>query len=274
MSVLPFMILIRVLLFFLFVLGVCPGTSAAEDAQKAGDAMLERARQLSDIRSPNAPAFRLNVSFSFIGPDLETVQGTYTEVWISNSQWRRETVVGDLRRIEVGGPTKLWLLDSGKDNFPERAAEVSTAMNVFPARGAEFEFESITEPDAITQCYVTKAKGQKRQRHALCFDKQNNVLVENITPQLVGDRVADYSCDYEKFLKFGVYFFPREVACSKDRHQIMQAKVVELSSEPPSDAAFFNPPTGALEMGNCPVDTVPPHTVTAVDPQYPFGARD
>src|SRR5277367_4778453 len=76
----------------------------APDIQKRADALLEKARQLSNIRSPNAPAFRLKATFSFTGRDLETVEGTYTEVWISRSQWRREILVKDFHRIEVAGP--------------------------------------------------------------------------------------------------------------------------------------------------------------------------
>lgn len=84
----------------------------AQDVQSRAEALMQHARQLSDIRSSGAPAFRLTATFSFVGDDLEAVQGTYTETWASDSQWRRETVVNNLRRIEVGAPSRLWLLDS------------------------------------------------------------------------------------------------------------------------------------------------------------------
>jgi len=213
------MMLLRAIVFSIILLVVFRGASAAEDQQKAAEGMLDRARQLSDIRSPKAPGFRLNLTFSFTGQDLETVKGTYTEVWISNSRWRRETVVGNLRRIEIGGPSKHWLIDSGKEEFPEQAARVSTMVEILPTRTAQFEFESITEPDPATQCAVTKARGEKRQRHAFCFDKDNRVLVQSTTPQLVGERVADYSCNYGQFHKFGDYWFPREMACFLNKHR-------------------------------------------------------
>ncbi len=244
------MMLLRAIVFSTVLLLVFGGTSAAEDVQKAAEGMLDRARQLSDIRSPNAPGFRLNVTFSFIEQDLETLQGTYTEVWISNSQWRRETVVGNFRRAEIGGPDKYWMVDGGKD-FPEEAARVSTLVNVFPTKAAKFEFESITSPNPATQCALTKAVGEKHQRHAFCFDKDKQVLLRNIAPQVVGERIADYSCDYRQFRKFGDYWFPREMACFEDGHRKMEAKVVGLSPASSPDAALFTPPAGALEMGNC-----------------------
>jgi TonB family protein len=267
------MMLLRSLVFAIVLLVVFGGTSAAEDAQKTAEAMLDRARQLSDIRSPNASGFRLNVTFSFRGQDLETIQGTYSEVWISNSQWRRETVVGNSRRIEVGGPSKRWLFDSGND-FPDQAARVSALVEMLPTRTAKFEFESITDSDPSTQCAVTKPKGQKRLRHAFCFDKVNGFLVVNIAPEFVGERVADYSCDYDQFLKFGDYWFPREMSCFVDRHRKMEAKVIDLSPAPAPDAALFTPPEGAVEMGNCSLNPVPPKAVSTPDPGPRMGMQD
>lgn len=91
----------------------------AQDVQARAEAMLQRARQLSDIRSPSAPAFRLKATFSFVGDDLATVQGTYTEIRVSQSQWRREIVVGDLRQVDIGGVGKHWILHP--DGFPSHA---------------------------------------------------------------------------------------------------------------------------------------------------------
>jgi hypothetical protein len=60
---------------------LCPSAlcalARAEDAQPRGQALLERARQRSDIRAPNSPAFRLRATFSSVGKDLATVQGSY-----------------------------------------------------------------------------------------------------------------------------------------------------------------------------------------------------
>jgi TonB family protein len=268
-----FMTLLRAIVFPIVLCVLSGGTSAADDIQKTAEGILDRARQLSDIRSPNAPGFHLSLTFSFIGHDLETLQGTYTEVWISNSQWRRETVVGNFRRIEIGGPSRLWLIDGGKD-FPEEAERVSTLVEILPARTSKFEFESVTSPDPATQCAVTEAKGEQHEKRAFCFDKDNSVLVANVTPQLVGRRVADYSCNYGQFQKFGDYSFPREMACFQDGHRRMEAKVTELSTAPSPDAALFTPPAGAVEIGTCSANPVPPQAVTTPNPMSPLGMRD
>jgi hypothetical protein len=89
--------------------------------------------------------------------------------WVSSSQWRRETLVGDLRCVEIIGPTRHWPIDDGKD-LPEQAAPISTVLEMFPAKNAIFEFESATSPDSATQCFLTKAEGEKHLRHAFSFD--------------------------------------------------------------------------------------------------------
>jgi hypothetical protein len=146
---------------------------------------MDRARQLSDIRSGNAPAFRLKATFSFIGSDLETVQGTYTEVWTSSSQWRRETVVNNLRRIDVGSPTRHWLLDSVKD-FPEQAARVTGLMELLPPSSANFAFESVVEHaelEPVAQCAITKRDAAHTVR-TFCFDKKSGLLLGRISPEV------------------------------------------------------------------------------------------
>jgi TonB family protein len=257
-------------LVLLLLLG---GTALAEDVQQTAEGMLDRARQLSDIRSPNAPGFRLNVTFSFIDQDLETVQGTYTEVWISNSQWRRETVVGNLRRVEIGGPTRHWLIDDGKD-LPEEAARISTVVEIFPSRTVKFEFDYSTSPDSTTQCFVTKEAGEKHLRHAFCFDRDHHVLAENESPELIGDRVSDHACSYNQFSKFGDYWYPRQMECRQNGHREMEAKVVELALATSADPSLFMPPASALEMGNCPVSPVPPKAVSTPGPFPPAGMRN
>jgi len=256
----------------ILLVAACATCVAAEDKQKTAEVLLEHARQLSDIRSPNAPAFRLNVHFSFVAEDLDTIQGTYTEVWVTNSQWRRESVVGNSRRIEVDGPNKRWIADGGKE-FPQQATRVSTMVDIFPPRFAKFEFESFKDRDPSTQCAITKP-GLAKGRHGFCFDKHSGMLVENIVPDFIGQRVADYSCRYGMFQKFGDYWFPREMACFVDTHRKIEAKVSELSLESSPDAAPFTPPAGALEIGNCSLSPVPPRPVFEPDPMFPSGIRD
>ncbi len=266
----------RTILIKIVCLVVLGSASSAEEIQKHADAMMQRAREFSDIRSQGALAFRLRATFSFTGEDLATIQGTFTEMWVSNSQWRRETVANDFRRVEVGGSSRLWLLDEGK-SFPVQATRVSGLVQIFPSQSAKFDFESTMDRNAqdnSTECAITRGAGQKKEKSAFCFDKRSGGLVEKISPEPLRNRAADYACQYGAFKTFGNYSFPREIDCFLDGHQKLQVNIVELSAEPSLDTALFTPPAGAIEMGNCSVKTEHPKPVSTPDPRFPLGSRD
>jgi len=247
----------------------------AQNVQQRADAMMDKARRLSDIRAPNAPAFQLKATFSFTGPGLETVQGTYTEIRVSNLQWRRDTVVKDSRRLEVAGATKIWLLDDTKD-FPQPAAQFPSLEDIFPSRTMSFEFESIAdhpEMDPPAECAITKPDS-RHLKSAFGFDKKSGVLLETIVPESRPANVVERSCDYALFRKFGDYWFPHEIACFEDRHRKLDAKVVDLSLQPAPDPALFTPTPGAIELGRCLAKPHPPRAVQAPNPEWPVGSRD
>ena len=237
----------------------------AQDVQKHAEELMQRARQLSDIRSPKAPAFRLKATFSFIGKNLETARGTYTEIWISDSQWRRETIVNDIHRVEVGTANRIWRLDNSTD-FPEVATRLPDLMNVFPQASPTFEFESITDTTdqkIAEQCATTKA-GSRQEKYRFCFEQKSGALLAKLSPEIRPKNMTDYSCFYGIFRKFADFWFPREMACLEDKHRTLEAKVEELSLEPSPDAALFKPSPGALEL--CSTKPVNPTVLSSVGP--------
>jgi TonB family protein len=233
--------------------------------QYRAEGLMERARHLSDIRAPNSPAFRLRANFSFTGKNLETAHGTYTEIWLSNSRWRRETIVNNIHRIEVGTADRIWRLDNSTD-FPESAARLPDLMNVFPQPSRTFEFESITDvtDQKIAEQCATTLPGPQKEKYRFCFDQKSGALLAKLSPEFRPKNLTDYSCFYGIFRKFGDFWFPREMACLEDKHRTLEAKIEELSVELSPDAALFQPPQGALEL--CSTKPVNPTVLAGVGP--------
>ena len=249
---------------------------ASEDPQANAEKLLEHARQISDIRKAGAPSFRLKATFSVITPDLETLEGNYSEVWMSDSQWRREIVAGDRRRVEVGSPNRIWLQNSSA-NLPEHATRLPNVLAIFPSTSAKVEFESVgnlrpDQPSSI--CAVTKPAGPRKAKHAFCFDEKTGLLIENIAPEFLRDNhLADYSCAYADFREFGEQLFPYEINCVVSGHRQLDVHVIELTTQPSSDPALFSEPVGAIEIGRCPSGSVQPKPVSTPDPMFPAGER-
>src|SRR5579862_6694962 len=100
----------RLLLLAALTSLVCAAFASKKDTEAA--ALIDNAKKLSDIRAGGAPAFRLKMSFKIIKEDGSVVEGSHTEDWLSETQWRRETVLGDFRETQVVSGRKRWVLDS------------------------------------------------------------------------------------------------------------------------------------------------------------------
>lgn len=245
-------------LLSLLVLAV---TSAAQDLQTRAEGLLEHARQLTDIRSPNAHPFHLSVNFSFIDKKLDPTHGTYNEIWISNTQWRRDTTVGDLHRVEIAQGKKLWLLESG--NLPRQALRVADLLRVAP-HASQLHVASIIDRkdnQPPEDCVIMSA-GPRQGKFAFCFEKRSGMMIEKVSPEIRPRNSGDYSCLYDKFRQFETFWFPNEIACYQDRHHDIDVDVTELSEEKSPDLAQFTPPPGAVELANCLSPIVPPKAVS------------
>jgi TonB family protein len=254
-----------------------PANTQSPDPQSEAETLLERARHLSDIRGPNAPPFRLKATFSFVGDDLETFEGTYTEFWVSESEWRKEIVIGDRKRVEIGRDSKLWETESGP-MIPEKALRVELATGVFPALSAKLDFESVdpvvnrqAANERATRCAITKGAGSSRERSALCFDQEIGALVQYTIPQWARYHLTDLACGYGEFKKFGEQWFPREIICRQGGHRQMEVHVAELDAETFNDAKLFDPPAGSIELGRCSAGEVSPKLDYARGPMEPAG---
>jgi TonB family protein len=252
---------------------------SGDNPQAQAEALLERARQLSDLRRPGAGPFQLKADFSFTDKSMNTVDGTYTETWLSESQWRRETELKDFKRIEVGTANRLWLLDSRED-LPEPITRLPAALEIFPI-STKYEFDSVVDQgpqNADVKCALTHPVGTRKAQHAFCFDTKHGVLLENVAPEAIGvgrlRRTTDYSCRYDNFKKFGENWFPYDVKCLVDGHPLLSVHVVELGTTATHDQAFFAPPAGALELGWCPNGAEPPKPMVVEYPRSPMGERD
>jgi hypothetical protein len=225
----------------------------AQTVQSGGEAMMSRARAVSDIRHKDAPAFRLKVEFSLIGDDLEPKKGTFIEWWVSSDQWRRETESGGARHLEIGGPYKIWLQDTG-DELPEQVKRLPSLVAITPPPTNKQQFDSIiplaTNKPEI-ECAIT-IDPIRQEKGAFCFHTATGVVIQKIEAFAMGRRVADYKCDYGGFREFGQQTYPREMACRMEGHKKLEVKVIDLSAQASMDPGWFTPPRDAIEVDTCP----------------------
>jgi TonB family protein len=239
-----------------------------KDAEAAS--LIERAKQLSDIRAEGAPPFRLKLSFKIIEDDGLVLDGAYTEIWVSKAKWRRETVLRNFRRTQVAEGRRLWLLDS-TSAVPEHISDIprlSEADRFGPEVWKPGNIEDRKIKGLDVRCLET-TPDHRGAISALCFDKSSGALVVQVSPLQVETRIADNTCFFADYQEFGNRVLARSYECHEDKHPKLQARIVELVVEPTPDPAMFVPLEGGKESVNCLSGMKPPKATHQQSPSPP-----
>jgi TonB family protein len=258
----------------MLTLALLVSTAFANKKDAEAAALIEHAKQLSDIRAEGAPAFRLKLSFKIIMGDGSVFDGTYTEIWISKAQWRRETVLGDFRRTQVAEGRKRWLLDSTTAE-PEHIGNIPSLLEVDksgPEAWKPGNIEDRTIKGLNVRCLEINPD-PRGAIFALCFDKSSGTLVAEVRPLELKTRIADKTCFFADYQKFGNRVLARSYECYEDKHLKLQATIVELVAEPTPDPAMFAPLEGGKESVNCLSRMKPPRVAHRQDPSPPNTTR-
>jgi TonB family protein len=223
--------------------------AAKKDVEAA--ALINHAKQLSDIRAEGAPAFRLKMSFKIIKEDGSVLEGSHTEVWVSKTQLRRETVLGDFRETQVVAGRKRWTLNSSTA-APEYLFDFLRVTDIGRFQPEVWKPEKVEDRELKglrMRCLEVNYSNRWGSKPALCFDKVSGTIAADIGP--LGTRTGESVCFYADYQKFGDRVLARSYECDKDKHLILEARVVELAAAPATDPTFFTPPDGAKESVNC-----------------------
>jgi TonB family protein len=256
-------------LLAVFLLILCSSTAGAGAKQEEGEQLIARALELSDIRAPRAGAFHLRATFQKLADGSEP--GRYAETWISKEQWRRETELGNFRRIEVGGVQSKWLLDTG-NSIPSGALLMYGALNRrIPPKGIKVKrIESKNVNGVPSRCVRVE---NENQIEVYCVEAKTELLLfyEFVSRRILKSHAAYLFGDYEKF---GEHLFPRSINYESEAEGRIEIRVAEIERADPVDLTIFAPPPGAIELANCLQEEMkPPHVDFSPDPNFPDGQR-
>lgn len=264
-----------VLLLLPTVLGplICVAKSKKADTEKEANALIERARQLSNIRAEGNSAFVLKAEFRILRDPSHPVSGTYTEFWASPSLWRQEISAGDFHSTTVVNNDKRWELSSDA----ETPKDVSTAANTVAYKLEYLSYgpgaADITERVSASwslRCVVSRDDGLGG-RQERCFDKSTSAFVSEGLPFVSHGGEEISRCAFTDFQKFDEKLFPRSALCLEGERPSLQAAVIELKRQEPVNQSLFTAPPGAKEFPNCPSDWKPPAAIKSPDPAVMAG---
>lgn len=239
--------------------------------------LIEHAKKLSDIRSEDAPAFKLKVSYKRTLENDTTVEGTYTERWISSRLWRSELKVGEVNLIRVARDKTLWLQSNSLnpvDNGTYDDHDSPEYLLAFHLDDSLFIAESWTGAESRVRksgsWSVRCIKSVGPFRPQLCFESTSGALVVRSNwERLATGNLVEYSCAYTNYLRFGEKLFPRSVQCVEGGRTTLQGTVLELAAQDaPSDSLLFAPIPAARQMAYCPGTKKAPELLNEKDPSF------
>jgi TonB family protein len=254
----------RRILISLIVLPLLLSAAFASKKDAEATALIEHAKQLSDIRAEGAPAFRMRVSFKIFKQDGSVAEGTYFEAWTSKAQWRKEVAFGDFRRTEVAVGRRSWLLESTAAT-PEEIESVSgftEPLTLQPEARQPRRVEDRESDGLIVRCVETGKEA------ALCFDKVAGTLTSKGELDHRGGLTVRKACVYSSYQKFGDHLVAKSYECYQDKKTTLEAKIIEFTVEPALDPSLFTALEGARESVNC-LESVQLPVLTYGDPPPP-----
>ena len=242
----------------------------AGNKDKEANSLLNRARQLSDIRAENSPPFILKAEFKILQGSNDAIDGTYTEIWKSRSLLRTEISAGNYHRIEVINDRKRWESSSTPGTPPQ---DINSAANTIAYRLGNLSLDSRGAQSALDRsngswllrCIAGYDDGFGG-RTELCFDKSKGEFVAESVGFLSQSGEKIKKCAFTDFQKFGDKLFPRSVQCVEAGGEIFEGKVIELTLDTQNDNSIFAAPSGAKESPNCPIPMQPPTPIETPDP--------
>lgn len=236
----------RLALLAALCLAVAANSSAGEkkDKQAEGLALINRARELSDIRAPGSPPFRLRARVRLL-QDKQSVQGTYVLIWLSPSQWREELALPGFNQLRIGGEGSYWVRREPLA-LPWVVYQLlrTLAYTARPTVSPEERVEKIRnrkQSGASLTCVELASKPTFVLHRELCFEMGSSTLSRV--------RYGGGNYEFNEQAPWGTKAFPHSLRYVEGSKPIAEIDVEELVQVQSADASWFRPPQRRRRMG-------------------------
>lgn len=243
----------------LAVLLLCCCELSASDSTEEAAALINRSRELMDIRAAGSPPFMLRARVRVTmarGAVIwrQAFEGNYELIWSSPTRWREEVRFPGFIQARVGDEGKFWQQRS-VDYLPPPVWELLGTLEMRPRL-------RLREGEKVKKIRDRKSKATKLRcvelarkggtKRELCVELERGVLIREVLGQ------GKY--EYEDYLTLGNRVFPRVIR-SAGGPMGAEIEVEELVELPSVDGSLFKPPSQAQAWGWCP-DPVRPRRLT------------
>lgn len=261
-----------------------------DNRQEEAAALFARAAEVSNLRAPGSPPFRLRAKVRLSGLLGEPIDGSYQLIWNSPEQWREEITFPSFTQLRVGGAGKLW----HRRNVNYLPLPIYHLMLLL-------DFQSrlkLGPTESVKKIHQRKRNGirmkcieMKGKRHRIpsyliaqgprpmfefepgremCFDSVVGTLIREEQPDSQRGLIKLY--EHADYATWGEKRVPYTLRLLESDKAIVEFWVEQLGDEPSPDRALFSPPEDAEEWAWC-RNPEPAKELQRVEPRYPKKAR-
>jgi hypothetical protein len=213
--------------------------------QQEGEALLTKARELSNIRCQGCPPFKMKARVHLFELAGGPGEGTYTVFWESPGKWRDEIDIAGYTELRVAQAERVFVKRSirfqpYRVNLLREMVELPTRI-ALPQAAKVVSIEKCSISGAECRCVAYRV-GESRVTE-LCFLVGDGTLCEVRQPT---DRI-----EYSDYGPVGGMVFPRLVRLYVSERLFNELTLEEFTCAPSHDAALFIPPVGPDVQETC-----------------------
>jgi len=260
-----------VLLLFFAITSWPPAAAAKDNKQQEAEALLAKARELSDIRCDGCPPFKLRALIRYTFPEQAPQAGEYLLLWRNRQNWSEHINLSGFDRIRVREGETVWRM--GTSEYDPFLIDHTALMM---GRRTELTVESSEEASKIHEhaergmtvsCLEVRPRVGSGRR--LCFDPDRGFLLRTEYSGLFSDRsvFSDYRPASGKF-------YPRLFTESQKGTTVATATVEEWKEASEEELRLVVRPSGSAPEPKCDgPGSEPAKLLSHPLPPYPTSAR-
>jgi beta-lactamase regulating signal transducer with metallopeptidase domain len=223
--------------------------ASTPDARAATLAILERAKQNSDLHIAGTPPFQLDASFDASGAVNDVGSGVVSETWMSGQRWRWSAALGSYSQVRIGSGQRGWD-DAAVQSVPTRVHMLRSAIfwpvRVPPQirlRTSTARVDSATVTCVLLAPYgVTPSDSRAWNEEEYCVDGQGRLRVYSAARGVYTHFV------YTRPLQFGGRTLPESIETFVGGQSVLQARLAIADAGMP-DEALFTPSAAMVAAG-------------------------
>lgn len=229
--------------------------STGDDKLDQAKAILKRADDISDLRTPDVAPYELQANVKVDGPGRSVV-GTYHLLWVSPTKWREELNLPGYQEVRFGGEGKMWRVRPPQIRYVPATAAFNAAHRGVYQLPEHAKIKKIVDrtQDGIPVTCIRVVGGWEAE---FCVDRSRGVLVWEQS-MFDGQAYSDFEDFRGKLVphSFGVRSGPSVAAFN----------VTKIEALPRPDPKLFVPPAGAEEWEFCDHPPTPPKPLRTPPP--------